>query len=34
MAGLSSDYVWLPIRFEGEMPIIDWKDSWKLEDCE
>ena len=29
-----SDYVWLPIRFEGEMPIIDWKDSWKLEDYE
>lgn len=29
-----ADYVWLPIRFEGEMPIIDWKDSWKLEDYE
>ena len=29
-----ADYVWLPIRFEGEMPVIDWKDSWKLEDYE
>lgn len=29
-----ADYVWLPIRFEGEMPIIEWKDSWKLEDYE
>ncbi len=27
-------YVWLPIRFEGEKPIIDWKDEWKLEDYE
>ena len=23
-----SRYVWLPIRFEGERPKIDWKDSW------
>ncbi len=29
-----ADYVWLPIRFEGEKPIIEWKDSWKLEDYE
>ena len=23
-----SDYVWLPIRFEGDMPKIEWRDSW------
>lgn len=22
-------YIWLPIRFEGDQPIIEWKDSWK-----
>ncbi len=27
-------YVWLPIRFEGEMPVIDWKDEWRWEDAE
>lgn len=29
-----ADYVWLPIRFDGEIPYIDWKDSWKLENFE
>ena len=29
-----SDYVWLPIRFDGEMAYIDWYDEWKLEDYE
>ncbi len=27
-----SNYVWLPIRFEGDMPIIDWKKEWRIED--
>ena len=27
-------YVWLPIRFDGDMPIIEWKDSWSLSDYE
>lgn len=27
-----ADYVWLPIRFEGEMAYIDWCKSWKLEE--
>ena len=27
-----ANYVWLPIRFEGEMPIIDWKSEWRNED--
>lgn len=27
-----ADYVWLPIRFEGEMALIDWKDEWRVED--
>ena len=29
-----ADYVWLPIRFDGEMPILDWHDSWSLDDYE
>lgn len=29
-----ADYVWLPIRFEGEMAIIDWKDEWSPADYE
>lgn len=27
-----STYVWLPIEWEGEKPVIRWKDEWKLED--
>ena len=27
-----SDYVWLPIRFEGDTPVIEWHDEWKIED--
>lgn len=29
-----SDYVWLPLRFDGDMVYIDWKDEWKIEDYE
>lgn len=29
-----ADYVWLPIRFDGEMAYIDWKDQWRTEDYE
>ncbi len=29
-----ADYVWLPIRFDGEMPYIEWHDEWKIEDFE
>lgn len=29
-----ADYVWLPIRFEGDMAYIDWHDEWKIEDYE
>lgn len=29
-----SDYVWLPIRFEGDMVYIDWLDEWRIEDYE
>ena len=29
-----SDYVWLPLRFEGDMVYIDWKDEWRIEDYE
>ncbi len=27
-----SDYVWLPLTFDGEMGFIDWKDEWRIED--
>ncbi|MGO4145697.1 family 43 glycosylhydrolase [Paenarthrobacter sp. YAF11_1] len=27
-----SDYVWLPIRFEGDHPVIEWHDEWRIED--
>ncbi len=29
-----ADYVWLPIRFEGERAYIDWLDEWRIEDYE
>lgn len=29
-----ADYVWLPIRFDGDMAYIDWKDEWRIEDYE
>jgi hypothetical protein len=29
-----ADYVWLPIRFDSEMPIINWYDEWRIEDYE
>ncbi len=28
------DYVWLPLRFEGNQVFIDWKEEWKIEDYE
>lgn len=27
-----ADYVWLPLRFDGAMPIIEWYDEWRVED--
>jgi hypothetical protein len=27
-----ADYVWLPLRFEGEMAYLDWHDEWRVED--
>jgi hypothetical protein len=27
-----ADYVWLPIRFEDNRPVIEWFDQWKIED--
>ena len=29
-----ADYVWLPVRFDGEMAYLDWKDEWRIEDYE
>lgn len=29
-----ADYVWLPLRFDGENVCIEWKDEWKIEDYE
>ncbi len=27
-----ADYVWLPFRFEANMPYLDWLDEWRIED--
>lgn len=27
-----AEYVWLPLRFEGDVVYIDWKDEWRIED--
>lgn len=27
-----ADYVWLPVRFDGEMACLDWHDEWRIED--
>ncbi|MGC5170679.1 family 43 glycosylhydrolase [Microbacterium sp. DT81.1] len=27
-----ADYVWLPIRFDRDIPTIDWLDDWRVED--
>lgn len=27
-----ADYVWLPLKFEGDMVYIDWYDEWRIED--
>lgn len=29
-----ADYVWLPLKFEGDMVYIDWCDEWRIEDYE
>ena len=29
-----ADYVWLPFRFEGDRPYLDWHDEWCIEDYE
>ncbi|MGX1274876.1 family 43 glycosylhydrolase [Streptomyces phaeoluteigriseus] len=27
-----ADYVWLPIRFDGTMPRLDWHEEWRIDD--
>ena len=29
-----AEYIWLPLRFEGENVYIDWKEEWRIEDYE
>lgn len=29
-----ADYVWLPIRFDGDRPVIEWRDEWRTEEFE
>ncbi len=29
-----ADYVWLPVRFDGEMAYLDWRDEWRVEEFE
>jgi hypothetical protein len=26
-----SRYIWLPLKFEDDKMVIEWKDKWKLE---
>jgi hypothetical protein len=26
-----ADYVWLPLRFEGDMALLEWRDEWHIE---
>lgn len=28
----TADYVWLPLRFDGRVPYVDWHDEWRVED--
>ncbi len=25
-------YVWLPVRFENGQPVLEWKETWSLDD--
>jgi hypothetical protein len=27
-----ADYIWLPVRFDGEMAYLDWQAEWRIED--
>jgi beta-xylosidase len=27
-----ADYVWLPVRFDGDCAVLDWQDEWRIED--
>jgi hypothetical protein len=27
-----SRHVWLPIRFDGDQPVIDWRSEWTLDE--
>ena len=29
-----SGHVWLPLRFEGDRPVIDWREEWSLDEFE
>jgi hypothetical protein len=29
-----ADYVWLPIRFDEDLPVIDWRDEWSPDEFE
>jgi hypothetical protein len=26
-----ADYVWLPIRFDGNRALVDWHDEWRID---
>ncbi|MFJ9085533.1 hypothetical protein ACIRL3_24230 [Streptomyces sp. NPDC102384] len=27
-----ADCVWLPVRFDGDRPVIEWQEEWRIED--
>jgi beta-xylosidase len=32
--GALANYTWLPIRFEGDRPFVEWRDEWSVEEYE
>lgn len=33
-ATCNARYVWLPVKFDGERPYLEWRDEWKLDEFE
>lgn len=29
-----STYTWLPIRFDGDLPFVEWRDEWGVDEYE
>jgi hypothetical protein len=29
---INAGYIWLPLTFDGDKPVIKWRDKWSLEE--